>query len=61
MPQRQTAKTFHLNTVIGDRLITAVVSFSPAPPEGVLTEIARLDAERLLAACVSEDIVGGRL
>ena len=61
MAEKQTPKVFHLNTVISGRLIRAVVSFSPAPEPGILTELARLEAERLLVDCVSEDLSRGRL
>ena len=61
MADKQTKKTFRLNTVIDGRLISGFVSFSPAPRPGILTEIARLDAERILEDMVREKIASGRL
>ena len=61
MADKQTKKTFHLNAVIAGRLISGFVSFSPAPQPGILTEVARLDAERILEDIVRKDIVAGRL
>jgi hypothetical protein len=61
MADKQTQKTFHLNAVIDGRLISGFVSFSPAPSRGILTEIARLDAERILEDTVRQDIAAGRL
>ena len=61
MADKQTKKTFHLNAVIAGRLISGFVSFSPAPQPGILTEVARLDAERILEDMVREKIAAGRL
>jgi hypothetical protein len=49
-------KTFHLNALIDGRLIRGCVSFSPAPPPGILTEVARLDATRILAEVARDDL-----
>lgn len=61
MADKQTKKTFNLNAVIDGRIISGFVSFSPAPQPGILTEIARLDAERILADMVRQDITARRL
>jgi len=37
------------------------VAFSPAPQPGVLTELAKFEAERILAHMVNEEIEAGRL
>jgi len=61
MADKQTKKTFNLNAVIDGRIISGFVSFSPAPQPGIFTEIARLDAERILADMVRENIATGCL
>jgi hypothetical protein len=61
MPRKPTHKTFRLNALIDGHLIAGVVRFSPAPAPGILTEIARRDAERVLARLVTEAIAAGRL
>lgn len=60
MADKQTKKTFHLNAVIAGKLIRGFVSFSPAPRPGILTEVARLDAERILEETVREHIAAQR-
>ena len=52
---------FTLNALIDGHVIRGEVSFSPAPDSGIMTEIARLEAERLLAQMVREEIADGRL
>jgi hypothetical protein len=59
--QKQTRKIFHLSAIIAGRLISGYVAFSPAPEPGILTEIARLDAKRILQEAVQSEIASGRL
>jgi len=54
-------KVFTLNTIIDGHIIRGQVRFSPAPQAGIMTEIARFEAERLLAQLVRDEIAGGRL
>jgi hypothetical protein len=54
-------KTFTLNAIIDGHLIRGEVCFSPAPEPGVLTELARFEAQRILSHIVSEEIAAGRL
>ena len=54
-------KVFTLNAVIDGHVIRGQVRFSPAPEAGIMTEIARIEAERLLAQLVREEIADGRL
>jgi len=54
-------KTFHLNAVIDGHLISGTVALSPAPQPGIFTELARFEAERVLAHAVREAIAAGRL
>jgi len=61
MPQKPTQKTFHLNALVNGHIIAGSVRFSPAPEPGVLTEVARFEAERLLDHLVHEEIQAGRL
>jgi hypothetical protein len=53
--------TFHLNAIIDGHLIVGSVDFSPAPERGILTELAKFEAERLLTHLVREEIAHGRL
>ena len=61
MRQRLTQKIFHLNTLVNGHLIAGMVRFSPAPEPGIFTELARFEAERLLAQVLQEEIKNGRL
>ncbi len=53
--------TFRMGAIIDGRLIAAVVSFSPAQPRGVLRELAKFEAERLLIEAVRSDLAGRRI
>jgi hypothetical protein len=61
MSTKPKEKIFTLNTIIDGHIIRGRVRFSPAPEPGIMTEIARLDAERLLAQVVRDEIADGRL
>ena len=61
MTKKPTQKVFHLDAVIGDHAISGSVSFSPAPPSGILTELARFEAERILEHMLRGEISAGRL
>jgi hypothetical protein len=60
MPKPRT-KVFRLNALIEGHIIVASVSFSPGPQPGILTELARFEAQRLLTNLVSKEIKSGRL
>lgn len=61
MPRKPSQKTFRLNTLVNGHLIAGAVRFSPAPEPGILTELARFEAERLLEQMVQEEVKAGRL
>jgi hypothetical protein len=61
MSKRPSRKVFHLNAVIDGHIVSGYVAFCPAPEPGVLTELARFEAERVLAAFVRQKIADGRL
>jgi len=61
MARKQTQKVFHLNTIIDRHLIAGSVTFSPAPQPGIFTELARFEAERLLAHVLQEAINSGQM
>ena len=61
MPQKPNQKIFRLNAIVQGHLIAGTVAFSPAPKPGILTELARSEAERLLAELANTDIAAGRL
>jgi hypothetical protein len=54
-------KTFRFDTIMDDHIITGTVAFSPAPDPGIFTELARFEAQRILAEMVKEEIAAGRL
>jgi hypothetical protein len=61
MATKARAKTFTLNAIIDGHIIRGQVCFSPAPEPGILTELARFEAQRILSQIVSEEIAAGRL
>jgi hypothetical protein len=61
MDQKPRKKVFTLNTLIDGHIIRGHVAFSPAPEPGIMTELARFEAERLLTHTVKEEIASGRL
>jgi hypothetical protein len=58
---RTKKKTFTLTAIIDGHIIRGQVRFSPPPEVGIMTEIARFEAERLLAHVVRDEIARGRL
>jgi hypothetical protein len=61
MHLKPTTKEFSFNAIIEGHIVTATVSFSPAPEPGVLTEVARFEAQRIFEQMVHEEIAAGRL
>jgi hypothetical protein len=61
MSKKPTTKRFHLDAIVAGRIISGDVAFSPAPEPGILTELARFEAERLLEHMVKEEIASGSL
>ena len=61
MTKKPNEKIFHMISIIDGRVIDGTVKFSPAPLPGVLTELARFEAERMLLHSVEQDITAGRL
>ena len=61
MDKKPTRKTFRLTTILGGHIIDGSVMFSPAPQPGILTELAKFEAERILAHMVGEENAAGRL
>jgi hypothetical protein len=61
MNAKSKEKTFTLNTIIDGHIIRGKVRFSPAPEPGIMTEVARFEAELLLAQLIREEIAVGRL
>ena len=58
---RKSESQFYLFEALGKNSLVGHVAFSPAPQPGVLTELARFEAERVLAHAVREEIAAGRL
>jgi hypothetical protein len=64
MAQKSNQQIVHLNALIEGRIICGKIAFSPAPLPGVFAELAKFEAQRLLAHVVEEveeDILAGRL
>jgi len=61
MSKKPTRKTFRLSAIIAGRVIDGSVAFSPAPQPGIFTELAKFEAQRILAHLVREEIASGRL
>jgi hypothetical protein len=61
MAPKRKETVFHLNAIIDGHLIVGTATFSPAPERGVITELARFEAERILTHLVRQEIARGRL
>jgi hypothetical protein len=61
MARKPTPKIFRLNAIIAGHIVAGKVAISPAPEAGLFTELARLEAERLFAQVIQEQIKAGRL
>lgn len=59
--QKPTQQTIQLNAIISGHVIDGKVTFSPAPAPGILSELAKFEARRILTAMVEEEIAAGRL
>jgi hypothetical protein len=59
MSKRQTTKLFYPTTTVAGWVFFCEVSFSPAPEPGVLTELARFEAQRLINHLAAEEIETG--
>lgn len=56
MDKKSNTKVFTLVTILDGNLIHGQVTLSPAPEPGIMTEIAKLDAQRMVAEMVFEDL-----
>jgi hypothetical protein len=61
MREKSNQQTIRLSAVVSGHIIDGTVSFSPAPQPGVLLELAKFEARRILTAMVQEEIEAGRL
>jgi len=61
MDKKPRKKIFRLHALIDGHIIKGQVAFSPAPEPGIMTELAKFEAERLLTHLVREEIASGRL
>jgi hypothetical protein len=61
MHQKPNQQTIQLSAIVSGHLIDGTVTFSPAPQPGILSELAKFEARRILTAMVQEDIAAGRL
>jgi hypothetical protein len=61
MNETETKQIVRLTTVFSGHLIDGTVTFSPAPREGVLSELATFEAQRIFSHVVKEEVDAGRL
>jgi hypothetical protein len=61
MHENSTRQTIQLSAIVSGHVIDGKVTFSPAPQPGVLSELAKFEARRILTAMVEEEIEAGRL
>jgi len=61
MHPKPTQQIIQLNAIVSGHLIGGTVTFSPAPEPGILSELAKFEAHRILTAVVEEEIAAGRL
>jgi len=61
MDEIQTKQVVHLSAIISGHIVDGTVTFSPAPAPGVLSELAKFEARRILTRMVEEEIASGRL
>jgi hypothetical protein len=61
MHQKPTQQTIQLSAIISGHLIDGTVTISPAPLPGVLSELAKFEARRILTQMIEEEIAAGRL
>jgi hypothetical protein len=61
MNEKSPQQIIRLSTIVSGHIIDGTVTFSPAPQSGVLSELAKFEAERILTQIVSDEIENGRL
>lgn len=61
MDKKSNTKVFTMSTIIEGNIVSGKVSFSPAPEPGIMTELARFEAQRIITHMVTEEIDAGRL
>jgi hypothetical protein len=61
MSEKPNQQTIQLSAIIAGHVIDGKVTFSPAPEPGILSELAKFEARRILTAMVEEEIAAGRL
>ena len=61
MDKKPNTKVFTLSTIIEGHIVRGRVSFSPAPEPGIMTALARFEAERMLSQFLAEDLRAGHL
>ena len=61
MIQNTTQQIVRLSAIVSGHIIDGTVTFSPAPDPAVLSELAKFEAQRILAHVVCEEIKAGRI
>ena len=61
MDKKSNTKLFTMSTIIAGQIVRGEVSFSPAPEPGIMTELAKFEARRIVADMISDEIDAGGL
>jgi hypothetical protein len=61
MSAKQNQQVVRVSGILAGHIIDGTVTFSPAPPPGILAELAKFEAERIFAHVVTEEIEAGRM
>jgi hypothetical protein len=61
MISKQNQQVVRVSGTVAGHIIDGTVTFSPAPPPGILAELAKFEAQRLLTHMVEEEILAGPL
>jgi hypothetical protein len=61
MSQKSNIQIVHLGAIINGHVVNGTFSFSPAREPGILSELAKFEARRILTNMIEEEIQTGRL
>ena len=61
MNTKPTQQVVRLNAIVDGHIIDGTVIFSPAPKPGIFGELAKFEAQRIVADMLTEEIAAGRL
>jgi hypothetical protein len=61
MDKKPSQQIIRVGAIVSGHIIDGTVTFSPAPQPGILSELAKFEARRILTHMVEEEIEAGRL